>query len=60
MVVAMAGMRIHTSAATVHQGGHTLEVFSSKRDYDGVAIWGSGWWLVLTHNIGLFNHHILY
>ena len=29
----MAGMRIHTAAATaVHQGGHTLEVLASRRD----------------------------
>ena len=26
----------------------------------GVAIWGNGWWLVLTHNIGMFSHHIPY
>ena len=25
-----------------------------------VAIWGSGWWHVLTHNIGMLNHHIPY
>ena len=24
----------------------------------GVAIWGSGWWLVLVHIIDLFNHDI--
>ena len=27
MVVAVVEMRIHTIAAAVHQGGHTLEVF---------------------------------
>ena len=21
-----------------------------------VAVWGIGWWLVLAHSIGLFNH----
>ena len=26
----------------------------------GVTIWGSGWWFVLAHNIGLFSHHIPY
>ena len=26
----------------------------------GVAIWGSGWWLVLALNICLFSHHITY
>ena len=24
----------------------------------GVSIWGIGWWLVLTHNIGMLNLHI--
>ena len=24
----------------------------------GVAIWGIGWWLVLTDNIGMLSHHI--
>ena len=33
--MAVAGMRIHTTAAAVHQGGHTLEVLASRRDYDG-------------------------
>ena len=23
-----------------------------------VAVWGIGWWFVLTHNIGLFSYHI--
>ena len=31
----VAGMSIHTAAAVVHQGGHTLEVLASRRDYDG-------------------------
>ena len=26
----------------------------------GVSIWGNGWWLVLTHNIGMLSHHIPY
>ena len=26
----------------------------------GVAIWGNGWRLVLTHNIGMLIHHIPY
>ena len=26
----------------------------------GVAIWSSGWWLVLAQNIGLFSYHIPY
>ena len=26
----------------------------------GVSIWGSGWRLVLTHNISMLNHHIPY
>ena len=26
----------------------------------GVSIWGSGWWVVLTHNIGMLSHHIPY
>ena len=26
----------------------------------GVSIWGIGWWLVLTHNIGMLCHHIPY
>ena len=25
-----------------------------------VAVWGSGWWLVLAYSIGLFSHHIPY
>ena len=24
-----------------------------------IVVWGSGWWLVLSHSIGLFSHHIL-
>ena len=35
MVVAMAGMRIHTVVAVVHNGGergHTLEVLTSRGD----------------------------
>ena len=31
----MAGMKIHTVVTVVHQGGNTLEVLASKRDYDG-------------------------
>ena len=25
-----------------------------------VSIRGNGWWLVLTHNIGMLSHHIPY
>ena len=63
----MAGMRIHTAVAVVHQGGihgrfwlpGDIRMVSSVKVI-GVAIWGSGWWLILTHNIGLFRHHIPY
>ena len=26
----------------------------------GIAVWGCGWWLVLAHCIGLFNHKVPY
>ena len=66
MVVAVAGLgMIH--AAVVQQEAHREEVWFPGEVWVvpplgivGIAAWGCGWWLVLAHCIGLFNHKVSY
>ena len=59
MVVAVAGLRmIHV--AVVQQEAHREEALVSRRGLGCSSSWGCGWWLVLAHCIGLFNHIVSY
>ena len=63
--MAVVGMRIHTAAV---QQWHIWWRFWLPGEVRMVppvrivciVVWGSGWWLVLAHSIGLFSHQIPY
>ena len=66
MVVVVVGLRMIHTTVVQHEENRERLWFPGvvwvvpPVGIVGIAVWGCGWWLVLAHCIGLFNHKVSY